>query len=253
MKKLKFLIGGQPFRSTDFKVIQDAINTGLAQVLGTAVNENVILLSGVTFDFAREYTPAQEFTIPEGYLWNGQEICRIPQATFNYDSGKQLYLRSSTVETSQRSVGGSSQYVMEEVLFELVYVSSPEQGDILLQGLKRLIIASYEGMKMIQVGGAVSLKSGFTPVTGSGLYFFQNAFGDNLIYCRFSATAASGELITIPSRFIPPVNIPGWYLAGNTMQPLMLKTNGPMEVYGASTSQTNEIMYCWKTNFNLSL
>ena len=252
MKKLKFLPGGQPFRSTDFELLQNANLTGMHQLLNAATAVPVIL-SGVDFDFSIEYSPAESFTIPDGYIYDLSEVCRVPGATFAHDSAKTLYLRRAEVETSERLVGSSYQNVFVEVLYNLVYVSASALGDIRLSDLQKLKFLSDSAITLRQNAHGIELNSGYTANAGSGLYTLQNQANDRMVICYFTATSSTGTLANLPADMRPAFDQVGWFRSGNVISPLTIRTNGNIELVGAATSGNNYLMFSYKVGQTLSI
>lgn len=253
MKKLKFLLGGQPFRSTDFQLLQDAIIDQFREVLNT-MSAEVCILSGVEFDVTQEYSPAEQFTVPTGMIYDMVEVCRVPAATFNFDSAKSLYFRPVEVETSQRIVAGVNQYVMTERMYNLVYATAPQAGDIPYTGMPRLQSVSVQDNTLRKVRDAVSLRAGFTATVGTGLYLFSNGYNERMIVCTFTSTSASGTLCTLDADFRPQLSeMMGWFKSANTVMPLVIKNSGDVDVAGASTSGTNVIMFRYDVGISLTI
>ncbi|MFZ4548396.1 MAG: hypothetical protein ACOYN4_13205, partial [Bacteroidales bacterium] len=118
MKKLKFIAGGQPFRSTDFEVLQNANIQSFKELLDGMTNE-LAILSGVASDMPIVEVLNTPFTISAGYVYDLVELCHVPAATFNYNATKVLYLRLQVLDTSERLIGGSTLAVMTERLYNL--------------------------------------------------------------------------------------------------------------------------------------
>lgn len=244
MKKLKFLIGGQPFRSTDFEVLQDAGASGLRQLF-TGITTAPVILSGLDTSglFVVELDPLEAFTVPAGYIYDLTEICRVPSAVFNYDSAKSLYLRRTETESSQRLVNGVLQYVMVEVTYSLVYAIGATLGDLLLSDIQRLKVITSADLNLIIDTHEIPLNLGYAPTTGGGLYRLLNSFNERMIICHFTATAASGLLCTLPEEMRPLYDVVGYFRAGNTIMPLTIRTTGAVELTGAVTAGTNIIQF----------
>ncbi|MEI6061948.1 MAG: hypothetical protein WCR72_14695 [Bacteroidota bacterium] len=251
MKKLKFLAGGQPFRSTDFEVLQNANLTGVQQLFN-GITSAVTILSGIAHDSFAGFDPATPFTVTAGYVYDLTEICRVPTASFTYDSSKSLYLRRAVVETSERMVGSSLQYVMTEVIYNLVYIATAALGDIPLSTLPRLTISTSDTLLLKQDTHDYALGTGFTSALAHGMYCFRNGFFDCMIVCQFNATSSSGTLCTLPANMRPAFDIVGFYKSGSTIVPLTIRTNGNVEISGASTSVTNLIVFRYSVGVTLS-
>ena len=243
MKKLRFLAGGQPFRSTDFEVIQSGIINGLKQVLSEATGETAIL-SGLQHVPPPGITdPGVPFTVPAGYIWDREEVCAVDEFTYNYDAAKTLYLRLANVLSAERPVAGVNQFVMQERKYSLLYLAAPLAGDIAFVGMRRLRLVSEANSKLIIDTHAVDLKPGYAATTGYGLYCFRNGVSERMINCSFTASAANGTLCTLPADMRPSYDLSGYFRAGNTIQPIIIRANGDIEVTGAVTSGTNIIMF----------
>ena len=139
MKKLKFIPGGQPFRSTDFELIQNGIINSIRELF-QGITADPVILSGVTHPDLDGYTSESPFTVTAGAIYDLYEICRVPTATFLYDGTKSLYLRRGEIESSERTIAGSPQNVMLEVVYNLVYATAAVTGDIALSNMSRLRI-----------------------------------------------------------------------------------------------------------------
>lgn len=253
MKKLKFLVGGQPFRSTDFEVIQSAAASSISQLFAGITNAPVIV-SGIEWEgvFGSGITdPAEAFNVPSGYIYDLTEVCKVPDATFNYDALKSLYLRKVITDSSPREIGGVMQNVITETIYQLIYITAPSLGDIELSLVKRLHIVSQGDLDLTPDTHGVDLKPGFVAVVGAALYGFRNLFKERMIVCSFTATSAAGVLCTLPEYMRPAFSITGNYRAGNSIQPLVIKANGDVEVTGAVTSGTNIIMFRYPVDISI--
>lgn len=245
MKKLKFLVGGQPFRSTDFEVIQSAAALSVSQLFAGITNAPVIV-SGIEWEgvFGSGITePAEPFSIPAGYIYDLTEVCKVADATFYYDALKSLYLRKVITDSSPREIGGMMLNVISETTYQLIYVTAPAVGDIELSLMKRLHLVNQGDLDLTPDHGVASLNNGFVAVVGTALYAFRNSLKERMIVCSFTATSAAGVLCTLPEYMRPAFSITGNYRAGNSIQPLVIKANGDVEVTGAVTSGTNIIMF----------
>ena len=252
MKKLKFIAGGQPFRSTDFEVLQNANIQSFKELLDGMTNE-LAILSGVASDMPIVEVLNTPFTISAGYVYDLVELCRVPAATFNFNATKALYLRLQVLDTSERLIGGSTLAVMTERLYNLQYYSGAAVGgDIALSAVPRLAMVTKDAL-LIQPGGHLSsLKTGFTATVGSGLYCHTNDCGEALIRCTFTATTTSGALCDVlPAEMRPKVETLGFFMAGTSIRPLLIKTDGNIEVSGVVTSGSNVIMFRYSTEFTL--
>lgn len=254
MKKLKFLAGGQPFRSTDFEVMQNATIASFRQLFN-GITSVITILSGAEYDPLIVRTAGTPFTVPEGFIYDLAEICRVPSASFNYDATKALYLRRSESETESRISGSFNNNVMVEVLYSLVYSATHTSGDILLSGIPRLKVLTDKDYTLTQDGTFTALGSGFTAQGGySGIYCFSNSANERMILCTFSATSSSGTLATLPVKMRPPFNIYGWFEAGTTLQQLVIRSTGEVNVTGAVTSLgTNIVMFRYNVGMTLTL
>jgi len=253
MKKLKFIAGGQPFRSTDFEVLQNANLQSFMELLNGMTNE-LAILSGVESDTpVGEYVNNTLFTISAGYVYDLVEICRVPTATFNYNASNFLYLRLQVLETSERLIGGSPLAVLTERLYNLQYYSGAAVGgDISLISVPRLAMVTKDAL-LIKPGGHLSaLKAGFTPSVGYGLYCHQSDCGEALIRCTFTTNTVNGALCEpLPAEMRPKVDTLGFFKSNNIIQPLMVKADGNVEVTGATTTGSNVIMFRYSTEFTL--
>ena len=253
MKKVLFLAGGQPFRSTDFEVIQTGVLNSIKQVLAEATTDTVIL-SGLEYVAPPGITdPGVPFTVPAGYIWDREEVCAVAEFTYNYDATKTLYLRRSEVLSNQRSIAGVNQFVMQERIYSLVYLTAPLAGDITFVGRKRLRLVSEVNSKLSVDTHAVDLKPGYAATTGDGLYCFRNGINERMINCSFTASAANGTLCTLPPDMRPSYDLFGYFRAGNTIQPIIIRANGDIEVTGAVTSGTNVIMFRYPIGIDFTI
>ncbi len=252
MKKLKFLAGGQPFRSTDFEVIQNAMLLQFNQVLSTFTSVPAII-SGMIYYLTGSEVADAPFTVPEGYFYDLQEICHVPSATFNYNATKTLYLRLSVVDSSQRLVGGANQYVMTERMYNLVYTTAPLAGDIVLFTAKRISILGLNSFQLIQDAHPVELMIGYVATIGAGLYCFSNNVNERMIVCTFTASTSAGTLAKLPDNMKPMFDTIGYFRAGNTIAPLVIRSSGNVELTGAVTSGSNIVAFKYNVSITLSL
>ena len=250
MKKLKFIAGGQPFRSTDFEVLQNANLQSFKELLDGMTNE-LAILSGVASDMPIVEVLNTPFTISTGYVYDLVELCRVPAATFNYNATKVLYLRLQVSDTSERLIGGSTLDVMTERLYNLKYYSGAAVGgDISLISVPRLAMVTKDALLIKPDGHNESVKSGFT--SDAGLYCHQNDCGEALIRCTFTASSGyANPLCTLPTEMRPKVDTLGFFKSNNTIQPLMVKADGNVEVTGATTTGSNVIMFRYSTEFTV--
>lgn len=250
MKKLKFLAGGQPFRSTDFEVIQDAIFDQIKMALDSITTHKVVL-TGVVTDWNPDVpgTPGEEFTITEGFIWDGTEICRVLAYSYLYHNGHILYMRRATEESAARTVGNDEQYVMEEAVYEVLYAAAdPGGGAFPFTDLKTVQVLNEEDYNLKYSKGA-ELNAQFTPVAMDGMEVYQNSYGDTLLYLNFTSSLGTGAVLcTLPEGARPPMNIYASYRSGNTVQLLIIRTNGEVAVITPSSSLTNTIHYRFNTN-----
>jgi hypothetical protein len=250
MKKLKFLAGGQPFRSTDFEVIQDNIFDQIKLLFDSMTTAKVIL-TGVETDWNPDVpgTPGEEFAITEGFIWDGTEVCRVLANAYVYHAGYTLYMRRATEETAYRMVDNAEQAVMIEAYYELLYAyGDPGGGAFPFTDLKTIKVLNEDDYELKYSKGA-ELTAQYTPVAMDGMEVYQNSYGDTLLYLNFtSSLGTGGVLCTLPEGARPPMNIYASYRAGNTIQVLIIRTNGEVEVITPSSSLTNTINYRFNTN-----
>jgi len=253
MKKIKFLAGGQPFRSTDFKVIQDNALVSIAEMLAASSLGNTVIVGGLVFDFAALHDPADPITVPAGYVFDQVELCRVPETSFTYDAAKSIYLRLTISETSSRTVGGIPQYVIEERMYTVIYTATPILGDVLLSSLTRLTPVTDVSYALNQSHGAIALQAGYAATLGTGMYAIANQHGDIMILCQFTATVAAGVVAILPTQHRPASTVIGWYKNVSSIVPLEIRANGEVAISGASTSGDNVIMFRFNKNVSYTL
>ena len=245
MKKLRYLVGGQPFRSTDFEVIESSVAALAAQAFGM-VSAAAFIVSGADNNIPELGTPHEEFTIPDGYIFDGSELCRVIGATLEFDDTKSVFLRPETLLTSPRTVNGAQQEVFTEKVYNVVYTVSQAQGDLVYLDLPRVNLLTSDKYAM-ESKGVANLGSGFTGAKGVTVY--GNDAGDVLLECKFTSTVGTqGNLCTLALENRPAINVTGFYRSGNSIMPVTIKTNGEVEVYGPSSSQSNFLYFQFNVN-----
>lgn len=243
MKKLKFIVGGQPFRSTDFRVIQDNLTNSVLKIIKSA-SVSFCVLAGIEYDLSLDLNPGEEFDVTQGFVFDGSEICTVAAASFNYDAAKSLYLRAIQTDSSPRSVGGLPVNVMEETTYQVVYVTTPAPGDVALDGIERLSIATSVKLTPAEQH-PITTGAGFT--SADGVIPYADAFGDVTLKCTFTASSATGTLCTLPEELRPSFTWYGAFKAGSGIGAIEIRTNGEIAITGASTTATNYITFNFKT------
>ncbi len=83
MDRLKSLSGGQPLRSDDWRLIQDATASAFKSMIqGLTGSLDPVILSGLSATVVGE-----NLVVSEGVIFDGEEICYVPAASFTYHGG----------------------------------------------------------------------------------------------------------------------------------------------------------------------
>jgi hypothetical protein len=229
MKKLKFLYGGQPFRSTDFELLQQQ-NMSFVQKLFNSITAVSAIVSGLEYELPVLGVPGTEFTVAEGYIYDLTEICHVAEATFEFDGSSALYLRPVIVNSALRMVGGTLQNVMEELKYEVIYTDVFSEGDIALEGMGRINLAPRDqGYTQVAV---VPLEADSVTTYGDGLFAFVGPGGERAIICYYtSSNIGSGVLLcTLPDVMCPAFSVNGLQNSSGSGLPVEINDAGEVTV-----------------------
>jgi len=241
MKKLQFYEGGQPFRSTDFALMQDEQITAILATV-KAFCAGPCILSGVEL---------QGGVVTEGLIFDGTEVCHVTASGPLHD-GELFVLRPVTEQQTPRTFpNGQSHNMVVDKHYEALSVATQLIGDIAFSTLGRLVLMGPSNMLMLNsstlaFGSTFSGRNGYTAVRLAS----NGQFGDRMLHADFGANNASGTLCTLPAADRPLKKIIGYFYNGTGLSMLTINTDGTVVVSGASTSLANTISFQFNINFN---
>lgn len=238
MKKINFYPGGQPFRSTDFKLLQDNNFFATKSILDGITNHTALLiLTGLHITLNEQYEGRIEVT--DGVVYNGVELCNVTGAE-GLGNATEVYLRPKEQNSSLRPVGGNNQYIFTEKYYEVVITNSPLPTDISISDFTRFTAMLQDDYE---------LKLVYEDIIEDGeINIYSNELGDVLITATYKQQS-SVNTYQLPERVIPNHIVSGFYVSTNAVKPLKIDTHGIATLYDVQINDRINIYL--KYNMNL--
>ncbi|MDD2965534.1 MAG: hypothetical protein PHU33_16445 [Bacteroidales bacterium] len=255
MKRIILKPQGQPMRPDDFSRTETEVFEAIFSVIaGLCDNQTVAIITGLTVTNNGNGT----FSVSEGTIFDGTELCRVSSFTYTYNALKFVALTLSITTEDRRRLGDQSysdtvsnrQYVMS-------YVTDLPINSFRLDSLSRLSNLLYISPNPVDFtmtySGYTAFNSGYLGADGAqGIYVMSNSYGYKMIMSAFTTAIVNGTLCTLPSGHRPTIKIIGSFRAGTTWGALIINTDGSVEVKGAATAegQVNYIQFQINLNGN---
>ncbi len=255
MKRLRNLDGGLPLRLTDFDIIQDnIIDAADCIIQGLLPGETSIILKGLSVNVG------SNVNVQAGWLYHNGEIFFVPQASFNYDASKILYLKPAFITEDARTFkDGSVKDVHEIRNYAVGYDISIPSGAVRfddlysLESLLKTKLQANLGMGAnLSAFITIPYASGFSPATSlNGIRLLSNSYNVLMLHGAFYAQTSYGKIATLPIGQRPSGDVVGFFYNGSaTPAILKIKTNGEIHVANASTNHPNYITFTFNRVFD---
>ncbi len=235
MKKINFYPGGQPFRSTDFKTLQDNQLLGFKSILNAIRNtSSPLILTGVEASIHPQYEG--KIRVSPGVVFNGAEICSVIGAE-GMGSVADVYLRAKVQNSSIRPIAGNNQYIFTEDYFEPIITTEPLPTDIPLSSFSRIIFICADDYEM-QLVHEDTIENG-------EINIYANELGDVLIKATYKQLSTVNTY-QLPERVVPDYIVSGCYTCQNAVKPLTINTTGLLTLTGLQVNDEIDIYLCYK-------
>ncbi|NPV35066.1 MAG: hypothetical protein HPY80_00195 [Bacteroidales bacterium] len=255
MKRLRNLNGGLPLRLQDFDLIQNNIIDAVDCIIQALLpGETGIILKGLSVNVG-VYVNAQA-----GWLYHNGEIFFVPQASFDYDGSKILYLKPAFITEQARTFKDGSIKDVHEIRnyawgYDLTVPSDAVRFNDLysLETLLKTKLQASLGMGAdLKAFITIPYASGFSPATTlNGIRLLSNSYNVLMLHGAFYAETSYGKIATLPIGQRPSGDVVGFFYNGTaTPAVLKIKTNGEIHVANASTNQVNYITFTFNRVFD---
>ncbi len=175
MKRLQFYGGGQPFRSTDFQMMQDEQITAILAVI-KAFCPGACIISGVTL----------AGTVSGGYIYDGVEVCQVVESGVLHE-GEFYVLRPITEQQVPRTFpNGQTHNMVSNRYYQVVSTATMASGDIRYDTMIRLTLFGPSSFQMLNnstvaFGSTFSGRNSFTAIHVAS----NGAFGERMLTADF--------------------------------------------------------------------
>jgi len=255
MKRLQIFTGGQPVRPDDFKMVQDESLTSLFEMIkGLCDSEQFAIISGLKLI----NTGGSNYSLSEGYIFDGIELCYCQGLNYINDPGMTLYLVLNENFDSNRQFKDLSYHrVIKDRTYTPVYQAAQPSNSFRFDEFSRIsgllsITPNVQDFRLTEVVACV-LSPGYH---GGGIYervrVLKNDYGDILILAQFTTDTADGVVCVIPTTTLSvPTPVYGQYWNGSTWKRFTWHIDGRLEVIGAGTASAVNIIQ-FQCNINVS-
>lgn len=249
MKKLKVIDGGIPLKIDDLDLLQDACFDAVQAILGSLLPDTTeFILTGCVASIE-----GTDIIVSAGVIYVDGEIYFVPEATFTYDSGKQLYVEEDFSTSENRTFHDTTTHdVWDLRVYQFGYAAEIPDGAIPMSTMFTLrslldseITSSISGNADLVGIGKLAYLSGFTKATAyDGIRLEGNSFNGYMLLGAFTATFSAGKLATLPEGMRPTGDLVGFFF-NRTVTPGIIKIQKDGDIYisGASTTGVNYLSF----------
>ena len=239
MKKIVINTGGQPIRPDDFALVQEQALLSAFQIInGLADTTTACIVSGLKLT-----TVGSANTLSSGWVWDGQELCYVPQFTFTTEAGRTLYLVLNLTNSENRRFKENSYHdVYQSRDYAGAYQSTVPANSFNYQTLSRLVnllaIAPDSNTFQLQQSEVAAFLTGFAHAfgqPGTAMHVLTNDYNEMMLVCYFTATVTSGIIAHITLPIALTNELIGYFWNGSSVGYLKIATNGDVHVANAAT------------------
>ena len=248
MKKILFYAGGQPFKSSDFKIIQDShYEAFIAMIKGLMGGPCII--SGLQPALSGPPYP------DEGYIYDGTDICYVTKTIVPILNQDNFYILRPITETDtpRTFYSGETRNIVENKYYEVYSGTVALEGEFVLNDLSRMGFILPDTFKLLNQYEA-SILTGFIGLNGySAIVILYNAVTKNvMLSASFGPylNAGSDLLATLPEQVRPEKDIAAFYYDGTVNQAMIIKANGEIRVRNCSGVNPNYISFQYCINWD---
>jgi hypothetical protein len=256
MKKVVTYPGGMPIRPDDFALVQEQALLSAFQIIkGLSDTTEVCIVSGLKIT-----TVGTTNNVSSGYIWDGVELCYVPEYTFTTEAGRTLYLvLSSTFSENRRFKDDSYHNVYQTRSYNCSYQTSEPDNSYNYSTLSRLVnllsITPDANTFQLTQSQVAALETGFAHALGepgTGFHVLTNAYNEMMLVCYFTATVTSGVIANIELPVVLTNEIIGYFWNGSAVGYLKIRPDGDVSVANAATGSTVNIIQ-FQVNLNAVL